>query len=87
MFDFPLPFSFEDNPGLLAVANASAKLRDTIEFTPTGHEDLKDYFLDISMALVIGLTTAGGDEESLVDLLNHVEGIVRDIYSRLEVRV
>ncbi|MEU9871120.1 hypothetical protein AB0C87_25145 [Actinomadura sp. NPDC048021] len=81
------PFGLEDDPEAIAIAEASAKLKDTIDFVPNGHEDLKPYFLDISMTLVFSMARMGGSTEGIVDVLNHVEKIVRDVYSRLEVRL
>ena len=85
---FDLPFDLGPlGPEEEAVAQAATQLRDTIEFVPNGHADVKDYFLDISLMMVFSSGALGATAESTVELLNHLETIVRDVYSRLEVRL
>lgn len=86
MFDAS-PFGLSNDPGELAIAEASAKLKDTIDFVPNGHEVLKTYFTDITLTIVYTTASLGGSPAAIVDILTHLEKIVRDVYGRLEVRL
>lgn len=80
MFDsFPM---FDVDPKIQAAADSFIK---TLQLVPNGHESLQATFLDITMALLVGLP--GGAVDGQVRIIEHMEGVVRDVYSRLEVRI